>query len=251
MTHQAYDAIPEVGLLYDAVPLYAARGDAAFYAEEASRARGPVLELGCGTGRVLLPIAQAGIDITGLDPSRPMLDRLRSKPGAERLTLHEADARNFALGKRFALITAPFRVIQHLPAVDDQLRLLDSVTRHLAPGGRFIFDVFNPRFSALTSDRTAETEDTPELTMADGRRFRRAAAVKNVRWIDQVSEVELVYYVNSERYVQAFDMRWYTKVELEHLLARAGFTVEAVYGDFARGALTDASPEQVWVTTRQ
>jgi hypothetical protein len=72
-----------------------------------------------------------------------------------------------------------------------------------------------------------------------------------VRWLDQVNEIELIYHVApsrgapAERRVHAFDMRWYLPAELEHLLARAGFAVEATWGDFGRGALTDASPEIV------
>src|SRR6266511_2832821 len=152
MPASSYDAIPDFGLLYDSVPLYAARQDVAFYIEEAKATRGTVLEVGCGTGRILLPIARAGCDITGIDSSRQMLERCRTNLAAEpaavqgrvRLVLNEMS--RFNLGATYPLIIAPFRVVQHLTTVDDQLRFLDVVARHLAPGGRFIFDVFNPRF---------------------------------------------------------------------------------------------------------
>jgi hypothetical protein len=71
-----------------------------------------------------------------------------------------------------------------------------------------------------------------------------------VRWVDQVSESELIYYVDGKRYVQAFEMRWFLPAELQHLLARAGFRVRHVYGDFARGPLVDGAPEQVVVAER-
>jgi SAM-dependent methyltransferase len=257
-----YDDVPEHGLLYDGVPAYGARGDVAFYVEEASRAGGPVLELGCGTGRVLLPTARAGVTIAGLDGSAAMLARCREKLAAEpaavreRVALHRRDARDFDLGATFALVTAPFRVFQHLVRVDEQLRCLASVARHLAPGGRLVFDVFNPHFAAMTADRSAESEDTPETPLPGGRTLRRAVRIPRVRWTEQVSEVELVYYVGDgrgappARHVQAFDMRWYVPAELEHLLARAGFRVEAVYGAFDRSPLTDASPEQVVCAVR-
>jgi len=257
-----YDSIPDIGLLYDSVPLYAARPDAVFYIDEAAAAGGPVLELGCGTGRVLLPVARAGGTITGVDSSRAMLERCRGKVSAEpaevrsRVTLHEGDAAALTLGGHYALITAPFRVLQHMTTIERQLQLFDTVARHLAPGGRFIFDVFNPRFSALTSDRSAEAEDSPEQQLPDGQRFRRAARVPRVRWLDQVSEVELIWYVTndangpSRRFVQAFDMRWYLRDELRHLVARGGFRPVAVYGDYLRGPLTDDAPEQVWILER-
>jgi len=257
-----YDPIPDIGLLYDSVPLYEARPDAAFYIDEATAAGGPVLELGCGTGRILLPVARGGVTITGVDSSRAMLERCRAKLQAEpaevreRITLHEGDAAALVLGGRYRLITAPFRVLQHMTTIERQLRLLDAVARHLAPGGRFIFDVFNPGFGRMASDRSAEAEDTPEHRLPDGRMFRRTARVPRVRWLDQVLEVELVYYLTddrtgrTERHVQAFDMRWYLRDELHHLMARCGFRLVAIYGDYQRGALTDEAPEQVWIVER-
>jgi SAM-dependent methyltransferase len=251
----SYDDIPDFGLLYDSVPLYNARTDVAFYVEEAKTAHGggAVLEVGCGTGRILLPIARAGCTITGLDGSRNMLARCHAKLAAEppvvqgRVTLQQRDMHDFDLGAKYALIIAPFRVVQHLTTPDDQLRFLAAVGRHLAPSGRFIFDVFLPRFDLLTSVDGVEREDTPEQRLPDGRTFRRTYRVANVRWVDQVSEAELIYYVDGKRYVQAFEMRWYLPAELRHLLARAGFRVREMYGDFARGPLVDGAPEQVVV----
>jgi SAM-dependent methyltransferase len=242
----SYDAIPDFGLLYDSVPLYNARSDVAFYVDEARKANGPVLELGCGTGRVLAPIARAGVAITGLDGSREMLARCRTKLVGD-LRLEQGDIRAFDLGARFALIIAPFRVIQHLTTIDDQLRFLGAARRHLATGGRLIFDVFNPRFELLVAADGVEREDTPEQQLPDGRRFRRTARVRRVRWVDQVSEVELIYYIDGTRHVQAFEMRWYLAAELRHLLARAGFRVCEMYGDFARGPVVDGCPDFVVV----
>ena len=251
MAASSYDAIPDFGLLYDSVPLYAARQDIGFYVEEAKAARGPVLELGSGTGRILLPIARAGGTIVGLDSSTNMLERCRQKLAAEsaavrgRVTLQQRDIHDFDLGERFPLIIAPFRVVQHLTTVDDQLRFLAAVARHLAPNGRFAFDVFNPYFAKLVEVDGVEREDTPAQRLPDGRTLRRAYRIARVRWVDQVSESELIYYVDGKRYVQAFEMRWYLAAELQHLLARAGFQVRAMYGDFARGPVVDGCPELV------
>jgi len=247
----SYDAIPDFGLLYDSVPLYAARQDIGFYVEEAKATRGPVLELGSGTGRILLPIARAGGTIVGLDSSSNMLERCRQKLAAEsaavqgRVTLQQRDIHDFDLGERFPLIIAPFRVVQHLTTVDDQLRFLAAVARHLAPNGRFAFDVFNPYFAKLVEADGVEREDTPAQRLPDGRTLRRAYRIARVRWVDQVSDSELIYYVDGKRYVQAFEMRWYLAAELQHLLARSGFRVRAMYGDFARGPVVDGCPELV------
>lgn len=249
----SYDAIPDFGLLYDHVPLYRERTDVGFYVEEASAVRGPVLEIGCGTGRILLPIARAGTTIVGLDGSTQMLERCREHLAREpaevrqRVTLHQRDMQDVDLGITFPLIIAPFRVFQHLTTIEAQLRFLATVMRHLTPGGRFVFDVFNPRFAVLVGADGVEREDTPETRLPDGRTFHRSYRIARVRWVDQVSESELIYYVDGTRYVQAFEMRWFLPAELQHLLVRAGFRVRQVYGDFARGPLVDGAPEQVAV----
>lgn len=254
--HSSYDAISDFGALYDSIPIYQTRPDTAFYVAEARRSGGRVLELGCGTGRILLPFAREGIAIAGLDGSREMLARCEERLAAEpeevrgRVTLHLADVRDFDLGATFDLITAPFRIVQHLHTIDDQVAFLACVTRHLAPDGRLVFDVFNPNFGALVGADGTEHEDA-NVELPDGTRLRRTARITGVRWIDQVSEVELIYYVRpsadapEQRHVQAFGMRWFGRAELEHLLARGGFRVTAVYGDWEGGPLTDASPEQI------
>ena len=259
----SYEAIPDFGAIYDAVPLYAARSDLLFYVGEAEKVRGTILELGCGTGRVLLPLARAGHTVVGLDGSPQMLARCKAKlrdepkPVRDRVTLHEGDVCSFDLGDTHALVIAPFRVVQHISTIDDQLRFFDAVARHVAVGGRFIFDVFNPNFAALVAADGREREDTSEQQLPDGRSFRRSYRVSRVRWVDQVSEVELVYYVSDsrtgtpKRHAQSFDMRWYLRAELLHLLARSAFCVDAIYGDFDRSPLTDKSPEQVVCATRQ
>src|SRR5262245_12593437 len=136
---QSYDA--EYAVIRDP------SGDRAFYADLAREAGGPVLELGCGTGRVLLPIAREGLVVAcvGLDLSANMLDVLRAKGPPDNLSLVQASMTAFDLGEaRFHLVFAAFRAFQHLCTVDEQLAALACVRRHLAPGGRFAFDVFAP-----------------------------------------------------------------------------------------------------------
>ena len=268
-----YDVTPDFGALYDEVPAYIARPDVDFYVGEADRRVGrvgSVLDLGCGTGRLLLPLARAGHGVAGVDRSPAMLARCRQRLAHEssevrsRVALYEGDVRDFAVPHSrhaatsdtdgFGLAIAPFRILQHLITADDQLRCLAAVRRHLAPGGCFAFDVFNPNFTLMAADRSAEVEDTPERPLADGRYFRRTVRVLRVRSVQQVSDIELIYYVRMgdqvDRVVQAFEMRWYTASELEHLLGRAGFMVDAIYGDFNRGPLRDGSPEILVVAAR-
>jgi ubiquinone/menaquinone biosynthesis C-methylase UbiE len=258
----SYDAVADFGALYDAVPAYGTRADVAFYLEEADRV-GPasrVLELGCGTGRLTLPLARAGHEVTGIDLSPAMLARAREKLAAEttavrsRVTLLEGDVRRIALAApSFDVIVAPFRVLQHVESIADQLDGHSGARRYLRPGGRLVLDVFNPSYRSMTLDRSAEVEDTPEQSLPDGRTLRRTARVLAVHWVDQVSDVELIYHVRTgdrvQRVVQAFRMRWFTPAELTHLVARAGLRLDALYGGFDRRPLDDDAPEIVVVAS--
>jgi SAM-dependent methyltransferase len=256
-----YDDIDEIGVLYDSVTLYRSRPDVEFYVEEARSAEGKVLELGCGTGRILIPVARLGREITGVDSSPRMLAqcrvRLEGEPSEVRnnVALVQADMRDLDIGARFSLIMIPFRPIQHLIAVSDQIATLQAIHRHLEPGGRLVFDVFNPKMEYLIQDRTAEREDTAEVALPDNRTFRRTGRVAAAHIVDQYSEAELIYYVRgadgaTQRLVHGFLMRWYWRYELEHLLARCNFRVKAVFGDFNRSPLTDASPEMIFIAER-
>jgi SAM-dependent methyltransferase len=256
-----YDTVEIIGELYDHVPNYQSRHDIDFYANEACATSGDVLELGCGTGRVLIPIARVGKRIIGIDSSPRMLAQcethLAAEPAAvkERATIQFGDMRNLDLGRTFGLVTIPFRPFQHLITVADQVATLRSVHRHLEPNGRLVFDVFNPnpRFF-LDEHRVDEHEDTPETPLSNGRTFRRTGRVPAIYITQQYSEVELIYYVRTggktERLVQAFPMRWFWRYEVEHLLSRCGFRVESVFGDFDRTPLADPSPEMIFIAAR-
>lgn len=126
--------------------------DTPFYlalAREAAAHGHAVLELGCGTGRVTLPIAREGIDAAGLDNAEAMLAIARRKAAAEDLyvTWVKADMRDFDLGRSFGLIIIPYRSFLHLLTEADQAACLAAVYRHLIPGGRFALNFFAPPFS--------------------------------------------------------------------------------------------------------
>lgn len=257
-----YDAIENIGELYDSITLYRSRSDIAFYVDEARNAKGKVLEIGCGTGRVLIPAARDGVEITGVDRSSPMLDRCKERVAAEpaevraRITLHQADMRSFDLGRKFALAMVPFRPMQHLITIDDQMSALNAISRHLEPKGRLVFDVFSPDLRLLADPtRVEEREEMPETPLGDGRTLRRTSRVNAVHTLDQYSEIELIYYVQypdgrSERLVQSFPMRWYMKAEVDHLLARCGLRVVDTYGNFDRSPASDESPEMIFIAER-
>jgi SAM-dependent methyltransferase len=248
---------------YDYVPVYAGRTDVSFWVDAARESRGPVLELGCGTGRVLLPTARAGIDITGLDASPRMLAVLRQRlasdsPEAQaRVRLVEGDMRSFDLRERFALVTIPFRPFQHLITVEDQMACLASIRRHLEPGGRLILDLFNPSLSALVDDsRSQEQAPEPEVVMPDDRRFYRTWRRVDIDLFNQVQQIEMYYYVThpdgrQERAVHAFPMRWLHRFEAEHLLARCGFEVEHLYAGYDKSEYGSTYPGDLIFVARR
>src|SRR5688572_23755792 len=113
MNAGGYDRASFIAEFYDHVVPYAARADISFYVEAAAKSGGPVLELGCGTGRILIPTARSGIEIAGLELSVGMLEACRRRLQAEppevrgRVSLQRGDMRDFDLGRSFRLVTIP------------------------------------------------------------------------------------------------------------------------------------------------
>jgi SAM-dependent methyltransferase len=258
-----YEDILEIAELYDNVPRYTSRQDVEFYVELCRKASSGVLELGCGTGRVLIPAAQAGCEVTGLDQSELMLRRCRAKAEQlppeirKRVTLIHGDMTKFDLGRTFDLVIVPFRPVQHLISVDEQLRFLHCVRAHLETGGRFVFDVFHPDPKYLVGPvDSEEVQDTPETPLPDGRSMRRTARFLARRRHEQCSDIEISYYLRdpsgeTRRLVQRCPLRYFFRFELEHLLARAGFEITVLYGDFDKSLLADESPEIIVVAKKQ
>ncbi|MFQ5872364.1 MAG: class I SAM-dependent methyltransferase [Dehalococcoidia bacterium] len=248
-----YDQRP-LAEFYDHVGPYIQRADIEFYVGLPRESGGPVLELGCGTGRVLIPTARAGVTITGVDLSDQMLDACRRKLTQEptevqaRVDLIQGDICDFKLGRKFKLVTIPFRPFQHLITVEDQLACLACVHRHLEPEGRFVLDVFNPDIGLLTPRKEEGGEQS--FRMPDGREVVRTFRNASVDLHRQVIDAELIYYVShpdggQERRVHSFPMRYFFRFELEHLLLRAGFQVEALYGDFDRSEYGSKYPGEL------
>jgi SAM-dependent methyltransferase len=257
------DEYAEVAELYDYVVPYATRADVQFYVDEALAANGPVLELGCGTGRVLIPVARAGVSIAGLDASPGMLAMCKAKLGLEpasvqsRGELHLGDMRAFELRRKFALVTIPFRPFQHLLTVDDQLACLACIHRHLENRGRLILDLFNPSLDYLANRPIGvEMPEGPPFTMPDGRQVERSFQIVSQDRFAQVNRVELIYDVRhtdgrKERQVHAFWMRYFFRYEAEHLLARSGFAVEHLYADYDRSAYGSTYPGELIFVARK
>jgi SAM-dependent methyltransferase len=245
---------------YDAAYDHLRVKDIEFFIDYSKKSGGRTLELGCGTGRVLIPAATAGCEITGLDLSPYMLKKCREKlarqPGEvqKRVKLVQGNMTDFDTGEKYALVTLPFRPLQHLITVQEQKSCLNCIHRHLAAHGQVIVDIFHPNPARLVpnSKYAGEVEDLPERALPDGRKLRRASRMAAYHREQQYNDIELIYYIShpdgrTERLVQSFPMRYYYRYEMEHLLELCGFRVVEMFGDFDRSAFSGDSPEMIFI----
>ena len=141
-----------------------------FYRAEADRQGGSVLELGCGTGHKLIPIAADGHPCVGVDFSSEMLAEARRKADERGVAVEwlQGDMRDFDLGRTFDFVFITANSLLHLQEAEDLLGCFRSVRRHLAPGGRFVFDVFNPSVRLLAeADGVRRTRESLSFTDPD------------------------------------------------------------------------------------
>lgn len=259
MNPESEDTYKIVAEFYDYVVPYRNRADLDFFVGLATESEGPVLEVGCGTGRVLIPTARAGVEITGLDASPAMLavcrEKLKREPrdAQARVRLVEADMRSFDLGRKFALITMPFRSFAHIIGLEDQLSCLGCIRNHLREDGKFVLDLFNPdvrRLALLVEDPEPHWEEEPEFTMPDGRRVVRKIKVSSGNPLEQILDLELVHDITHtdgrrQRLSQKVSTRYFFRFEVEHLLKLAGFHIECVYAGYDKSQLGSVYPGEL------
>ena len=234
------------------------RNDIEFYKQLALQQGSPVLELGCGTGRILIPIAQAGIECYGLDMNREMLAICETKArtlNLRNIRLQYASMDNFRYDRQFSLIYIPFRSFQHLLTSEAQLKCLQLVREHLAENGTFILDVFAPNIERIAAyARRKETEWEKEFSRKNEqtestitRYFQARADLSHqiihveMKWEERDSTGVLV-----ARKEGTFDLRYIFRYELEHLLVRSGFN-PAFHGHFDESPYDYVSGEMIAV----
>ena len=219
--------------------------DIPFYLDAAKSATGSVLEIGCGTGRILLPAARAGVQIDGVDFSAAFLEILREKLAREapevraRVSLYEADMRNFSLGKKYDLIMIPFGPLQHLFTIDDQLAALRCCSAHLNTGGRLVFNLFFPNYKLLDEIGVDKTEVEWTDPLDHSITVRRSFLRKSVDKLNQAFEGEFIFrsyrgesLVNEER--APVTMSYYTYPHVLLLLKCTGLSSIEEYGSYER-----------------
>jgi SAM-dependent methyltransferase len=207
--------------------------DVDFYVDEAVRSGGPVLELGVGTGRIAVPIAQAGLRVVGVDSSAGMLSVAleHAKRAGVELELRFGDLRDPPVDEQFALVVIPFRTLLHMRTDDDRRAALGAARARLREGGRFVFDVFTPGADDIAATHGRWIEREPGI-------FERAD------W-DEESQT-LVLRVSGNGAEAELELAWLPIERWQELLAEAGFVVEGLYGWFDRTPYS-GHEDSIWI----
>jgi SAM-dependent methyltransferase len=257
LTTEIYDA--QAALLIAGSPV---EGDVAFYRRLAGETGGPILDVGCGTGRVAVDLASDGHEVVGVDLSAPMLrlaERRRATfPAdlADRLTFRRADLMTLDLGRDFALIVAPARVFQFMLTTDAQRQALAALRSHLRPDGRLVLDLFDPRLDLVVSGPNDPRRQMELRHPATGNRVTWEVTARSPDPARQlIVEDWLATELDASGNVLRTDterltLRWSLRSEMRLLFELAGLDVVAEYGDF-KGGPPAYGREQVWILRRK
>lgn len=234
---------------YDLIASLTAPADLGFYERILARHGGPVLELGCGTGRLALPLAAAGAEVTAIDRSPALLAHARAKAEASGIAVafHDADFRNFDLARRYNLVLLGYNAFNHLLDFEALAACLACVHRHLSESGRFVIDSFNPdpallAVNPLREQRILEYDDPRRgrVVMFERNAYDAANQINRITWLyrDQAGEI----FAEDQ-----LAMRIYFPKELDALLVLMGFAVEDKLGDYDGSPFGARTPKQLMV----
>lgn len=207
-----------------------------------------ILELCCGTGRLTLPIAKDGYDITGVDYTPSMLEqaKLKASEGGLEVEFIEADIRTLNLAGKYDLIFIPFNSIHHLYKNEDLFQAFGAVKSHLKEGGLFLLDGFNPNIQYIVEGEKGPKE-MAEYTTNDG----REVSIKQLMRYEnktQINRIEWHYFINGEfDSIQNLDMRLFFPQELDSYLESKGFKIRHKFGSFEEEVFNDHSEKQIFV----
>jgi SAM-dependent methyltransferase len=246
----------QLARLYDA---FVFEDDLPLYLELAQQQGSRVLEVACGSGRVLVPLVRNGLQVVGIDASPHMLALARAKLSSEHLNaqLEQADMRTFQLEEAdFDLAVVAVKSFAYLLEPADQLRCLETICAHLRPGGLLAMDLMHPTLEWLTAPRGSMRDDLLTYVPQHGYTLSRVESVVSVDRARQVRVIRSIYetvddsgHVIDKRFVE-WPYRWLHRFEAEHLLVRAGFEVQSVYGGYQREPFTSDSATMLFLATR-
>ena len=231
-------------------------GDLEFYRLWADQLPGPVLDLGCGTGRVAWALAGKGTEVVGLDRSPAMLrvagTKAVGRPMARPPRLLLGDMRDFSLEERFSLVIVPFRSFQFMLDTDAQRSCLDAIRGHLRPGGRLILHLFDPCLERLVKGAPLPPV---EDTRFGGGILRAEVEERHIDAFRQVLREQWVFrHLAEDGAVLAEEreqvkLRWTWRSEMRWLLQLSGFAAELEFSDF-QGSPPGVAGEQIWIAQK-
>lgn len=212
------------------------------------RKNGNILELCCGTGRLTIPLVQAGFNITGVDNSSSMLKQAKEKARKLNIPIQfiESDMRTLDLPEVYDIIFIPFNSIHHLYNNQDFFSVLTSVKKYLKNDGYFLFDCFNPDIRYIVNSENAEqiiaeytTEDSREVVVKQTMVYENTTQINRIKWH---------YFINGKfDSVQNLDMRMFFPQELDAYLHIHGFKILHKFGGFKEEIFEDKSGKQIFV----
>jgi SAM-dependent methyltransferase len=238
---------------YDEAFGISGEAELAWYLSRATACGGPVLDLACGTGRLALLLARDGLEVTAIDRSAGMLnlfrEKLKEQPPAisHRIRIENQNLSSFALGTSFNAITCCDSFFHNL-SVDEEMSCLRRVARHLAPGGRFLFNLPNPTCEfILKSARSAgaDFEEQGRYPLADGSGTLLVEQAHAGHPLEQTITTTLCItrYDPGGKEIEKGESTWTSRYlfrwEAVHLLHRCGFEVESLVGDYTNGPVTE------------
>jgi len=251
----SYDAWADVyDLVYREI-----KSDIPFYMECARQKGSPILEIACGTGRVLIPLVEAGYEVWGIDSSPAMLTKAQQKMSnlsenvRNRVHLVRADMRDFHLDMQFSLVLIPFRSFLLLLTVQDQIQTLTNLRRHLKNDGFLIIDIFVPLYHYLAQDRRQASSKI--VSPENGHTIFRTDVIEYDH-TNQLMDVDSIFDEYDDRgnlvrnLHRSLKMRYIFRYEMEHLLKLSGLKIEAVYGTFDRKPYDYKAGEMIFITTK-
>lgn len=221
--------------------------DLEFYQRIARAARGPVLEAGCGSGRILLPLVSEGVEMSGFDPSQAMLELLLTRAQDDGLKPNVWQGDFGSIEGSYAAVISPFNSLMHLLDQEQQVLAFAWVFAALNPGGVFAFDIVNPYTLDIYDDsrqfESSMTDTASNETIEIWRWFEHDPIAQRGRYHRE-------FIMEEETLHSMIEFRWCYPSEIELLLRLAGFASCQVFGGFDREPLTEESASQVWIATK-
>jgi len=207
-----------------------------------------VLEVCCGTGRITIPLAKSGINISGFDLNTSMLNEAKLKSNAENLgiSFYQGDMREVSLKDKYQMVFIPFNSIHCLYTHSDIIKTLNSIHKNISKDGFLVIDYFNPNISYISTNQGKEVE-IAKYTTEDGRDIKITQTM-NYEDDTQINRIKWHYFVNNEPHsVESLDMRMFYPQELDYYIETNGYKIVNKYGDYQMNPFTNGSPIQLLI----